>query len=175
MDCTVVMRRPNLDDLPSVRLPEGYDLRVFRPEDEAAWNKLIYEAFAPDVGTEFFDERMRHDPDYFDPGSIFILWKGDQLVATASAWQRGVFGPDAGYLHMVAVVASERGKGLGYQISLACLHKMASEGRKFAVLRTQVARILAIKTYLKLGFEPWVTEDEHRGYWDEARRLISEV
>jgi len=33
----LVMYRPNLRELPTVQLPEGYSCRTFQPGDEAAW------------------------------------------------------------------------------------------------------------------------------------------
>lgn len=172
LDSIVVMRRPDLGNLPQVQLPDGYNLRIFQPQDEQAWEQVVGEAFEREDQDGFFDKRMRQDPDYFNPNSIFMLWRGSKPVATASAWLRSAYGSQVGYLHKVAVLSSERGKGLGYQISLACLYKMIEDGRTSAALRTQVKRIPAIKTYLKLGFEPWVLEDEQSRNWEEVWRLI---
>lgn len=165
-DTLVAMRRPNLLALPALQMPEGYELRAFRTEDEAAWEALVGDAFEIEDREGYFDRRMRHDPDYFDPESILMVWRDDRLIATASAWWRSEFGPEVGYLHMVAVDASERGRGLGYQISLACLYKMAADGRASAVLRTDVKRLPAINIYLKLGFEPWIRNNHQRQAWE---------
>lgn len=171
-DSIVIMRRSNLENLPPVQLPNGYELRVFRPGDESAWEQVIGNAFKREDRLSYFDSHMRQDPDYFDPNSIFIIWKENQPVATACAWLRSAYGPEVGYLHKVAVISSERGKGLGHQASLACLHKMVEDGRKSAVLRTQVKRIPAIKIYLNLGFEPWILEDEQDRNWEKVWKLI---
>jgi len=38
---------------------------------------------------------------------------------------------------------------------------------------TQDFRLTAIKTYLRLGFEPEITEPDHRARWDELRRITA--
>jgi mycothiol synthase len=173
-DSLVVMRRADLIDLPEVNLAQGFEIRTFREEDEWAWERVVCEAFEKDKSERegFFNRRMREDAEFYDPGCILMVWKDDLPVATASAWFRNQYGIETGYLHKVAVIESERGKGLGYQASLACLHKMAADGRSRAVLRTQVRRIPAILTYLKLKFKPMIADEDDFMSWEAVGRLI---
>jgi mycothiol synthase len=66
---------------------------------------------------------------------------------------------------MVAVRPGHQGKRLGYWVGLAAMHQMAREGARRAILRTDDFRIPAIKTYLRLGFEPLLTHKNQRQRW----------
>lgn len=160
----VLMLRPHLNNLPTIELPKGYTLRTFWEGDESAWDRITGEAFEVPEKEGYFERRMCSDEEY-RPDRIFFICKDGEPVATASAWYRAQYGEDTGYLHMVAVLASERGKGLGYQASLACLHKMVEEKRTAAVLLTETFRVPAIKAYLRLGFEPHILLEEHKERW----------
>jgi L-alanine-DL-glutamate epimerase-like enolase superfamily enzyme len=149
------MRLNALNALPRVSLPEGYTLRSYRPGDNEAWERIIYESFQSRFS---FRESMRQDY-AFRPERVLLIFHGGQAVSTASAWYRPQFGRHVGYLHMVGVLPSEAGRGLGLQLSQACLHRMRKEGRTAAVLETDDFRIAAIKTYLKLGFVPYTGYD----------------
>jgi mycothiol synthase len=65
----------------------------------------------------------------------------------------------------VGVVPEHSGKGLGVQINLVALHHMVREGRRQAVLETDDFRLPAIKTYLKLGFQPVLVHENQRERW----------
>lgn len=162
----IAMRRVGLADLPAVVLPEGCSLRTFREGDDAVWDHIIGESFSADNRERLFNELMRPHPE-FRPDRVFFVCRGSKPIATASAWHLPERDESIGYLHYVGVLPSETGVGLGLQVSLACLHKMASEGRTAVDLSTDDFRIPAIKTYLKLGFEPLLMHENQRDRWRE--------
>lgn len=41
----LVMIRPTLTDLPTIQLPNGYNVRTFQPGDEDAWEFIINHSF----------------------------------------------------------------------------------------------------------------------------------
>jgi hypothetical protein len=43
----------------------------------------------------------------------------------------------------------------------------------YTYLTTQDFRVSAIKTYLRLGFEPELTEADHCARWNELRRITA--
>ena len=163
----LVMRRDDLDGLPAVSLPEGYIIRSYEPGDDAAWNRIIWEAFQEDNRERDFERTMRQN-EAFQPDRVLFVCKGEETVATASAWNSSRLAPEVGILHYVGTLLAERGRGLGLQVSLACLHKMISEGRRMAVLQTDDFRIPAIKTYLKLGFRPMLVHENQRKRWRDV-------
>lgn len=159
----LVMLLPSLAGLPPVRLPPGYTARHFDPGDEAAWDRVIDASFGEKEGRTFA-ALMANDP-AFRPERVWFLWHADEPVATTSAWHRTDWGEDCGYVHYVGVVPEHAGKGLGVQINLVALHHMVSEGRRRAVLETDDFRLPAIKTYLKLGFQPLLVHENQRDRW----------
>ena len=159
----LMMRRRDLSSLPELSLASGYTARHFEPGDESAWDQIIREAFEKDAPE--FEGHMRRDP-AFRPERIWFICRDNVPVATASAWRQAQRQPmETGTLHMVGILPAEGGKGLGLQVSLAALQQMQREGRKAAVLSTDDDRLAAIKTYLRLGFEPLVSDENHRERW----------
>jgi mycothiol synthase len=158
----LVMRRVHLFDLPTVELPPGYSIRSFREGDEAAWERIIRVTF--ENPTYEFNQVMKSDPAYRPERVLFVV-HGDEPVATASAWQVDRFGPVIGYLHMVGVSPEHQGKHLGYWVSIAVLHQFVEAGRMEAVLQTDDFRLPAIKTYVRMGFEPLLVHENQRERW----------
>jgi len=163
----LVMIRRNLESLPEVALPEGCTLRAFAPGDEADWSKIVAESFKIDTGPDHFDKAMKSDFAFRPHRVLFVECTGE-LVATASAWYRPTWGRNTGYLHMVGVRPAHTGKRLGLIVSAAALRQMAAEGRTCAVLETDDFRIPALKTYLRLGFDPLLVDDNQRKRWRDA-------
>jgi mycothiol synthase len=165
----LVMRRVHLRDLPAVAPPTGYAVRHFRPGDEPAWEKIIAETFET---TNFvFNTTMKASP-AFQPERVWFITRDDQPVATASAWLEPRFGPVIGTLHMVGVRPGHQGRQLGFWVSLAALHRLVAEGRIEAALQTDDFRVPAVKTYLRMGFEPLLVNDNQRERW---RRLFQKI
>jgi len=162
------MVKPSIEELPELSVPSGYTIRHYREGDAYHWDHIINESFRHDFNFEKF---MRGKP-AFMPERIFFLCHQDIPVATASAWHRPEIGPKAGSLHMVGILKSHSGHGLGYFICLAALYQMKNEGRTRAVLSTDDFRIPAIKTYLKLGFVPILTHESHEQRWNIILKKI---
>jgi len=169
----LVMRIDPLAGLPPVALPEGYSIRHYRPGDEANWDRIIGESFDWPVDDRdgVFAKRIASDQ-AFRPDRVLFVTCGEEAVATASAWHIPQCGPEMGYLHYVGTLPSHTGKGLGLQVSLACLHKMVEEGRECAQLQTDDFRIPAVRTYLKLGFHPLLVHENQRERWPNVFRAM---
>lgn len=161
----IVMRRDSLQDLPPLEPPDGCEIRTYIRGCEAAWEKIIVESFKLRAEDITFASRILSDEE-FRPDRVLFIYRDGEPVATASAWYRGKWGEQVGYLHYVGVLPSEGGRGLGRQISLACLHKMAQEGRSVSILETDDFRIPAIKTYLSLGFRPLLIHENQLRRWE---------
>ncbi|MBI3944816.1 MAG: GNAT family N-acetyltransferase [Armatimonadetes bacterium] len=168
----LAMRRASLEDLPEVALPPGYRIRSFRPGDEAHWATIISESFGGPAGPQRFD--MMKDDAAFRPERVLFVECEEGPVGTASAWSRVKQGKDAGYLHMVGVRPAHAGKRLGYWVSLAALRQLAREGKRSALLHTDDFRLAAIKTYLRLGFEPLLVSEEQPGRWRAVFEQLGE-
>jgi mycothiol synthase len=162
------MRRESLDGLPVLNLPDRFELRTFRVGDEARWAQLVHGAIGE------WDEQSTARQFLGDPGvspdGIFFFVGGDGYVATAT--DKSLPDPAVGYLHMVAVAPTYRGRGLGRGISLAVMLHMRARACREAILDTDDFRLPAIRTYLGLGFIPEIVGDGHRHRWD---RIFAEL
>ncbi|MFO7900541.1 MAG: GNAT family N-acetyltransferase, partial [Planctomycetota bacterium] len=163
----LVMVRNRLDDLPEVELPGDCALRTYRPGDAPAWKTILNESFERPPGHMKFDAVLRADP-AFRPERIFFVLCDGRPVASASAWRHPVKMPDAGAVHYVGVRKAYRGRRLGYQVSLAALHRMRDEGLDRAWLLTDDFRLAAVKTYLDLGFRPLLVHENQRERWRDV-------
>lgn len=165
------MRRPHLSGLTPVVIPDGYLLRPYQPGDEAHWCAIM----EGNIGSGWSVDRCRSsllDDDRFSPHNlVFIVTDQGLPVATACAWCRQGDSSE-GQLHMVAAVASHRGKGLGGVINTAVLHRLAELGFRSAHLLTDDFRIPAIRSYLTSGFRPHYTHASHGPRWESVLQSI---
>ncbi|MGX4585335.1 GNAT family N-acetyltransferase [Paenibacillus chitinolyticus] len=160
----LVMKKDSLDDLPPLVIPEGYSLRSFHPVDVTEWEYIIRISFAREIA---FGDKVGFEAP-FQPEKILFLCHQGLAIATAVAWEKEEYGPDCGYLHMVGALPGHSGKGLGYTIALAALHRMRDEGKLAAMLETDDFRLAAIRIYRKLGFQPVFMEKDHPTRWDHV-------
>ena len=161
----LVMINKKLNGLPSITLPEGYIIRNFQPGDEAEWKKIIADAFKREEDTCNFEACIRNAEGFKPERLFFVINSEDEVVATAAAMSAKVTGKFVPGLHMVGVLSSCRGKRLGYWINLAALYCWRNEGVDTVYLLTDDDRLPAIKTYLNLGFEPYIIDDNQHARW----------
>lgn len=161
------MVRANLDDLPELQLPDGYAVRCYREGDGAAWERIVGAAFEREVQTGEFESSIKQREAFRPERVLFVVW-GDVPVATASAWDSPGWGPQTGQLHMVGTKPEHRGKHLGYWVSVAALHQFRTEGRRDVMLSTDDFRLPAIKTYLRLDFEPVLVHENQPRRWSDV-------
>ena len=159
------MKRDHLDGLPPVVLPDGYTLRGSRAGDGRFWSLILNESFGGERTEESFLKEMVAHPAYRPERILFICAPDGEPCATASAYQQQEWGAHTGYVHYVATRPCHAGHKLGYQVSLAVLHRFKAEGLTDAVLQTDDFRIPAIKTYLRLDFHPLLVHENQPERW----------
>lgn len=163
------MVRPDLEGVPELKLPPGYEVRDFHPGDEWAWGEIMSEAFTPYWDANRFLKLIA--PHYsFNPRRVVFMCHNGRPVGSASAFLWPGVPRERGYVHMLGVKKAHCGKGLGYWLAVACLRRFKTEGMSSAMLQTEDFRIPAIKHYLRLGFRPVLVREEQRKKW---RELIS--
>jgi len=162
----------NLEALPPVTLPDGYRVRHYRKGDGTAWTAIIAASFERAPERFRFDSVMRIDPAFCPERVFFIETRSGEAAATAAAWRRPKHWPDAGVIHYVGVMPGHRGKRLGYWVTLQAMHRIAREGWEYATLETDDFRLPAIKTYLRLGFEPLCEHETHPRRWREVLQTL---
>ena len=152
--------------LPEPRLPPGFSLRKIRPDDLLQWVGLLQQnrdlgLWDEARGREWFFSTAK--PMIFD-GSFFMLHES-RCVATACLLSDPTWPAPTGILGWVAVCPDFRGNRLGFEVSLAVVRAARSHGCRQIHLRTDDWRLPAIKTYLRLGFVPYVADASDVDRW----------
>lgn len=163
----------DLRNLPPIEVPEGYELRTYKPGDEAAWAEIMNTGIG-EWTAESCREKLIGCPQFLPEGLFFVTYGGTP-VGSACAWRSSENEWEKGSLHMVCVLPEHRSKGLGYLLSLAVLHFFRDNGFKEIELSTDDFRIPAIKTYLRLGFKPMFTDETHAERWKIVLDQIGET
>lgn len=168
------MEKQGLDPVPEVTVPEGYCLRTYRAGDQPAL-AVVYAACGLGCTTrEEVQERLVLRP-YFRPERVFVMEHRGCIVGTATAWEEASE-PPCGYLHMVGVLPTHRGKGLGRALVVATQRRHHEEGFTVQRLDTDDVRLDALRLYLRLGYRPLMTHPSHAARWrDVMKRLEEEV
>ncbi len=163
----LTMRRPHLADLPeSPHLPESYVLREATSADSLGLSALMSAAFEDASWTpERVHRELLDAPNV--PETYVIAFHG-VAVATASLLLDPEREPGTAVLHWVGVHPEHVGRRLGMIVSLAVLKDAAERGLGDSMLLTDDERLPAIKTYMRLGFDPVMTDEGHEGRWTKV-------
>ncbi|MER6298631.1 mycothiol synthase [Kitasatospora sp. NPDC001539] len=147
----------------AVPVPEGVELRTFRPgEDDAEWLRLNALAFAhhPEQGAWTADDLAeRLAEPWFDPAGFFLATRNGRVVgfhwtkvhpATATE-------PQLGEVYVVGVDPAEQGSGLGRALTAAGLRHLTGSGAGERGLETVLLYVdadnpAAVRVYERLGF-----------------------
>jgi mycothiol synthase len=153
-----------LDAPPDVRLPAGYALRPYQRGDEAGFCRVM--ALAGWPGWD--EEKLRPWIVRIPPGSWFmaIHAASGQIVATAMGLHDASdVHPFGGELGWVAADPAHAGHGLGMAVSAAVTTRLMAAGYRDIHLYTEHWRLAALKSYLKLGYEPFLYLPEMAERW----------
>lgn len=159
-----------LRDLPEVPLPEGRELRPYRPGDEPGWLELLQAA-----GFEEWD-RVRLDAFLEDRGrreGSRIVAEGKTVVAATFASRTTLDDVEIGVLDYVASSPEHRGKGLGRAVCTAVTRFLVSRGHPAVTLTTDDWRLPAIGLYLSMGFVPIMHREDMPGRWDAIMQQLA--
>ena len=142
-----------LDSVPEAAPPAGYTIRTFRPGDEPRFYQLMELAGWPG----WDDERLSYSLNRILPDGWFMAehHASGAVVASAMALHnyKGTY-PFWGDLGWLAAHPDHTGQGLGRALSACVVRRFVAAGYRLIHLHTEESRLAAIKTYLKLGFEP---------------------
>ena len=161
----------NLGSLPEIELADGYEMRTYQPGDEAAWAEIMNTGVG-EWTAETCREKLTGQPQFIPEGLFFATFEG-KPVGSACAWRKSPEEWESGYLHMVCVLPEHRGRQVGRALNLAALRWFRDRGFKEVWLSTDDWRIPAIKSYLRLGFEPHYPDDSHRARWNAVFEKLS--
>lgn len=152
---------------PEVVVPEGYEMRRFRRQDAPAYVRLMHAAGF----VNWSEAKLREWLPRVVAGGFFVVVEkaSGELVATAMATRNpSVVHPKGGELGWVAADPLHAGKGLGLAVCAAVTRRFLETGYRRLYLRTDDYRLPAIKTYLRLGWVPFLFAPDMKERWRVA-------
>lgn len=151
--------------MPELKIAEGFRLRNILDEDLAAYNELRtsveFPAWEPEYLIGFYRNKVLE-------GGFFLI---EEIATGRFAASTGAETTDIPELKNVGVMGwvmchpDFRGKSLGKSASVAAMQRLAQAGYKYFMLSTDDFRLPALKTYLNLGWRPWLFMDDMEGRW----------
>ncbi len=168
----MVWPKERLDSPPVPELPAGYELRPYRDRDADQYIALMTKAgFKGWSRGSVKDLQRRVLPD----GFFLVAYKRTgKIVATAVAVHSpSELHPYGGELGWVAADPRHKGKGLGMAVSAAATARLVSAGYRNVYLLTDDWRLPALKSYLKLGYEPLLFRDDMAERWRSICRKLN--
>lgn len=153
-----------LGSVPMPAPPAGYTIRTYRSGDEARFFELMELAGWPGWDAK----RLSYSLNRVLPDGWYLAehWASGAVVASAMALHnyKGAC-PFWGELGWLAADPDHRGRGLGMAVSACVVRRFVAAGYRLIHLHTEEFRLAAIKTYLKLGFEPWMDGPAGKAQW----------
>jgi mycothiol synthase len=149
---------------PVVQLPLGYTLRPYRRGDELRFYQVMELAGWPGWNDEKLQPWMARIP----PESWFMAVhvESGEIVATAMGLHDHTeLHPFGGELGWVAGDPAHAGQGLGMAVCAAVTARLIDAGYRNIHLYTEHWRLAALKTYLKLGYVPFLYTPEMPERW----------
>lgn len=163
----LIMRAPDLSNLPPLTLPEGMAHHTHRAGDEKDWEEIIESAFGTHYDFDLLISLGGYKPEF-----VQYIEKDGKNIATATAVENPAY-PGEGWFRMIGTHKDACGLGAGKLVCLAALHSLRERGYKTAVLSTDDYRIPALKLYLSLGFEPVYSHESHKERWGKVFEVIN--
>jgi len=157
---------------PPVVVPAGYALRTLRDEDKPGHLRVMAEAGFDQWNEQALEQWLfRVLPDGF---FVVVHRASGQVVATAMATHNpSELHPYGGELGWVAASPQHAGRGLGMTVCAAVTARYLQAGYRRIYLKTDDFRLPAIKTYLKLGYVPFLYAEDMASRWREVCAKLS--
>ena len=157
---SVILTRPDLENLPAPVFPPGFAVRPYRRGDVRTWTRLWQAAEPFDVIEDTaFGDSFGTDPATLSERVSFVVDENaGETIGTVAAWTEetpSVHHPGRdgwGRVHWIAVVPAYQGRGIGTALFLYCLHALKGFGHRETFLVTSSGRTGAVALYKKYGF-----------------------
>ena len=151
--------------LPELALPEGFSLINILPENLEQYNALRqsvgFSLWSPEAMNKY------HTTKVFKTGHLVIAdsVSGKYAASAAAEISRFEEYPQIGELGWVMTSPEFQGKRLGSIVSIAAMHTLYHMGYRAFYLLTDDFRKAALKTYLKIGWQPWLYAEDMEERW----------
>jgi mycothiol synthase len=145
-------------DVPEIHLPEGYELRAFRPgQDENNWLTVRNAAFSTLKGSETpltteGVKKLLTDDDYLE-GGMMILFDKEKPVGVIRGAHDEYDGAPIMNIGPIAILPEYQGLGLGRSLLRASLGFAKEKGYKSTILSVNGENARAQALYIQEGFK----------------------
>ena len=139
--------------------------------DVEMWNDIIADSFDSVKGDEATLNAIMNGHGKFENDKFLIVEKNGEGVATLAViphWDK-----KEGYIHMVGCKKKFQGQGVGTRMNTEAVRILVENGFESAYLTTDDWRVPAIKSYLRAGFEPEMTDPDHPERWEKIFEIIN--
>ncbi len=164
------MQRPDLENIPDLPLPPGYEIRPVLEEDLPVILTASTEAFQDHWGYSAAADpplaQIMEDPD-FDPSLWRVAWQGDQVAGMVLSYitpaENLEYQRLRGYTENICVRRPYRKQGLAHALIAASLHALRERGMQEAALHVDTENLSgALQLYESLGFQPVARHTTYR-------------
>ena len=132
----------NLQGLPKLEIPHGYEIRTYQQGDDVHWANIINAGFGgPRTAEHLHQDIIRRK--VFDWMGLYFATHQGTPVGTACARILVPGETEMGSVHMVAVAPKHTVHKLGKRMSLCALHYFQQRDFKCVILGTNDFRLAA--------------------------------
>jgi mycothiol synthase len=162
-----------LNNPPVYPLHEGYEAVTYQESD-----RLEYKELLKAEGWNLSDEAFEHFLHKVLPGGLFLVKNthAGKIAATAAALHNPEsnhytfpFGGDIGF---VRTHPDFRNKGFGLFVTALAAERLIKAGYNSIRIVTNDERLPALKTYIKLGFVPFLYDAGMKERWRDVYRTL---
>lgn len=151
-------------------LPPGSLLRQAVPGDAQEIADLLMSAFGDPWDSGRVLRELFGDPEV---PVVYVVERNGEIDATASYQVKLEPDPEAAWVHWVGVRPSARGLALGEIVSHRVLCEAIARSRSCVYLTTDDFRLPAIRTYLRLGFQPDCRHASDAARWEAVEAELA--
>ena len=149
--------------VPLLNMPHGFSLHAVSPAECGK-----YLAFRQTINWHWQEQDFVNYQAKILPDGLFVMIDDatGKFAASAGAETSDFKDhPEIAVLGWVLTDPMYKGHHLGKNVSIAAMHKCLSLGYRRISLLTDDFRIPALKTYLGLGWQPWLYENDMPERW----------
>ncbi|MEX1169248.1 MAG: GNAT family N-acetyltransferase [Chloroflexota bacterium] len=156
-----LMRRPTLDDVPDVPLPDGFEIRPVTEDQRRPILEAEFEAFKDHWGTREPSEEhftLTLSRAELDTDLWVVAWDGDRIAGVVENWiwtdENAELGVKRGWLERISVRRPWRRRGLARALTARSLVRLREAGMEEGMLGVDSENANgALGLYEGLGFE----------------------
>lgn len=144
--------------LPAVQVPDGVEIRTFRPGDEEGWLRVNNAAFDwhPEQGHQDLAAFTAHTAaPGFEPAGVFFAVRDGAIIGfhetKLTPGEQGA--APLGEVYVVGVDPAVHARGVGRALTLAGMHHMRARGARAVELYVESDNAAARRLYESLGFD----------------------